>query len=117
MIVSPDLHEILQIPGEGRKLQIMLLLFQLGAILVSAKLLGALCERIKVPGVIGELLAGVIIGPFLLGSRLMVPLHDHWIPLFPAPHAVGQWPVNEFLWRSHNWRASCCCSLRACTRI
>jgi Kef-type K+ transport system membrane component KefB len=98
MIVSPDLHEILQIPGEGRKLQIMLILFQLGVILVSAKLLGALCERIKVPGVIGELVAGVIIGPYLLGSRLLVPLHGYWIPLFPAPHEVGEWPVNEFLW-------------------
>ena len=98
MIVSPDLHEILQIPLEGRKLQIMLILFQIGAILVSAKLLGALVEKIKVPGVVGELLAGVILGPFLLGKYIHVPLHGYWVPLFPAPQSVEQWPVNDLLW-------------------
>ncbi|HEX8521098.1 MAG TPA: cation:proton antiporter [Tepidisphaeraceae bacterium] len=76
----------------------MLILFQLGVILVAAKLMGALAERVKVPGVIGELLAGVVLGPFLLGSRLHVPLHGHWVPLFPAPTEPSQWPVNEHLW-------------------
>ncbi len=96
--VSPDLHEILEIPGEGRKLQIMLILFQLAAMLISAKLLGALVERIKVPGVIGELLAGVILGPFLLGKYIPMPLHGSWIPLFPPPRNAAQWPVNEHIW-------------------
>jgi Kef-type K+ transport system membrane component KefB len=96
--VSPDLHEILEIPGEGRKLQIMLILFQLAVMLISAKLLGALVERIKVPGVIGELLAGVILGPFLLGKYIPVPMHGSWIPLFPPPRTAAQWPVNEHIW-------------------
>ena len=96
--ISPDLHEILVIPGEGRKLAIMLVLFQLSAMLVSAKLLGALCEKIKVPGVIGELLAGAIIGPFLLGSLIKVPLHGGWVPLFPAPINAGEWPINQTVW-------------------
>ena len=45
--VSPDLHEILSIPIDGRKLQITLILFQLAAILVAAKLLGALAEGLS----------------------------------------------------------------------
>src|SRR5688572_12451453 len=95
--VSPDLHEILQIPEHGRTYQIMIVLFQLAAILVCAKLLGWLAEKIRVPGVIGELLAGVLIGPYLLGHLIRLPLHGAWVPLFPHPSA-GQWPVNEILW-------------------
>ncbi len=33
----------------------------------SAKLLAELCERIRVPGIVGEILAGVVIGPSVLG--------------------------------------------------
>jgi Kef-type K+ transport system membrane component KefB len=33
----------------------------------SAKLLGEVCERISVPGMVGEMLAGALIGPGLLG--------------------------------------------------
>src|SRR3989304_5489266 len=33
----------------------------------SAKLLGEVCERISVPGMVGEMLAGAAIGPGLLG--------------------------------------------------
>jgi Kef-type K+ transport system membrane component KefB len=97
LVLSPDLHQLTQIPGEGRKLLILLVLLQLSAVLISAKLLGALAERIKVPGVIGELLAGAIIGPFLLGRWIHVPLHGNWVPLFPPPQGL-EWPVNEILW-------------------
>ena len=96
--VSPDLHEITQIPEHGRMLQILLVLFQLSAILIAAKVLGWLAEKIHVPGVIGELMAGVLIGPFLLGHMIHLPLHGHWVPLFPAPTAPGQWPVNDVVW-------------------
>jgi Kef-type K+ transport system membrane component KefB len=99
--VSPDLHELLAVPEHGRKLAIMLVLFQLAVMLVAAKLLGALVEKIKVPGVIGELLAGAIIGPFLLGSLIRLPLHGwsgDWIALFPAPREAGEWPINQTVW-------------------
>ena len=36
-------------------------------ILVAARLLGELFQRIKQPTLVGELLAGVIIGPSILG--------------------------------------------------
>jgi Kef-type K+ transport system membrane component KefB len=50
-----------------------------------------------VPGVIGELLAGVLIGPYILGHLIHVPLAGHWSPLFPAP-VNGEWPVNDVIW-------------------
>jgi Kef-type K+ transport system membrane component KefB len=46
---------------------------------------------------VGELLAGVIIGPYVLGQFITIPLGGHWAPLFPAPLA-GQWPVNDVVW-------------------
>ena len=82
----------------ARSAKIMLILFQVAATLVSAKLLGWLAERAKVPGVIGELLAGVIIGPFALGGLVRLPLLGHWSPLFPPPASAGEWPVNDVLW-------------------
>src|SRR5947209_10303915 len=33
----------------------------------SAKLLAELCERLKQPGIVGEILAGILIGPSVLG--------------------------------------------------
>ena len=48
-------------------MQIQSLLLSLIAIWVSAKLLGQLAERLRLPSVLGELLAGVIIGPHALG--------------------------------------------------
>ena len=43
------------------------LLVMLAAILLAAKLLGDLAERIGQPAVLGELVAGVLLGPSLLG--------------------------------------------------
>jgi Kef-type K+ transport system membrane component KefB len=37
-------------------------------ILITARLLGEICRRFKQPAVIGEILAGIILGPSLLGS-------------------------------------------------
>ena len=43
------------------------LLLDLMIILIAAKLLGELAERVKVPAVIGEIVAGVVVGPSVLG--------------------------------------------------
>src|SRR3954465_12404223 len=43
------------------------LLLQLFAIFVAAKIAGEIFERIKLPAVLGEILAGVALGPFALG--------------------------------------------------
>src|SRR5512146_2073821 len=46
-------------------------LFQLFAIFVWAKLFGEVFERLRLPAVLGEILAGVVLGPF--GVALVVP--------------------------------------------
>lgn len=46
-------------------------LFQLFLIFVWAKLFGEIFERLKMPAVLGEILAGVVIGPY--GMALVVP--------------------------------------------
>ncbi len=43
------------------------LLLQLLAIFVSAKVVGELFERVRLPSVLGEILAGAVLGPFALG--------------------------------------------------
>ena len=54
--------------------QIAILALQLGVIIFAARFCGDLCKKIKMPSVLGELLAGIIIGPYLLGG---IPLGLH----------------------------------------
>ncbi len=60
--------------------QMTYLVLQLGVILIAARLGGDLARRVSLPSVIGELVAGIIIGPYLLGG-LGFPLFEHG--LFP----------------------------------
>jgi Kef-type K+ transport system membrane component KefB len=53
--------------AEGGGMSVPEFLFLLVAILVSAKVLGELAERIGQPAVLGELLAGVLLGQSILG--------------------------------------------------
>lgn len=72
--------------------QTLLVFFvQAAALLLLALLLGRLAVRLGVAAVVGELCAGVILGPSLLGK--VAPSAEQW--LFPAPpshmlDAVGQ---------------------------
>jgi len=52
------------------------LVFQIGIIIFAARLGGILSEKIGFPSVIGELTAGIIIGPYLLGS-ISIPGFEH----------------------------------------
>lgn len=87
------------------------LVFQLAAILVAAKLGGELFERyLKLPSVLGELAAGMVIGPFALGAIDIGPLAAGAIhipqlgPLFEDPAMAGAVeegftiPISESLW-------------------
>lgn len=56
------------------------LLLELFAIFVAAKIAGEVFERIKLPAVLGEILAGVILGPFALG----------WIHPSDTIHSVAE---------------------------
>jgi len=66
------------IEGNDMVHNMMILVFQLVIIIFSAKYMGKLFERIHLPSVIGELFAGILIGPFLLGK----------IPLPGLPHGL-----------------------------
>ncbi len=71
--------------NEGSVTEVMAeLVFQIGIILFAVRLGGSLIKKIGIPSVLGELLAGVVIGPYALGS---VP-----IPMF-FPHGV--FPLHE----------------------
>src|SRR3954468_16388007 len=57
-----------------------LLLLELFATFVSAKAVGELFERITLPSVLGEILAGAVLGPYALG----------WVPITDTMHSVAE---------------------------
>lgn len=60
--------------------ELLIFLLQVGALLVLALVLGRLATKLNMPAVVGELLAGILIGPSLFGH--LAP--DAWRWLFPA---------------------------------
>jgi len=74
----------------------MQFVLQLGVIILAAKLCGEFVERVfKQPGVLGELAAGVIIGPYALGGLIHLP--GMQTALF-AVHQGSDLPVSNELW-------------------
>src|SRR3972149_1463191 len=51
-------------------------LFDIFLIFASAKLLGELFERFRQPAVVGEVLAGLLLGPYLLGIVSHSPVYE-----------------------------------------
>lgn len=78
--------------GTGMTHRMMLLVIQLGLILFATKLGNLLFERLRLPSCLGELTAGMVIGPYLLG-RLPLPSFPNG--LFPL--AAG-FPVSVELY-------------------
>jgi len=66
------------------------LVLQVGIILLAVRLFGQLAKKIGIPSVLGELLAGVVIGPFALGG-IALPGFPHGIfPLaFSSTHTLA----------------------------
>ena len=62
--------------------QIAALAIQIGVILFAARFCGVAAQKMKVPSVLGELIAGIVIGPFVLGG-IGIPLHGFEHGLFP----------------------------------
>lgn len=79
--------------GGGLVHKMMLLIFQLAVIVFVAKAFGSLFEKLSMPSVLGELIAGVVIGPYLLGS-IAVPGFEHGF----FPLAEGTIPVSPELY-------------------
>lgn len=57
--------------------QMLVLLLQIGLLLAVAVGLGRLAARLSLPAVVGELTAGVVLGPSLLGN--LAPGVSHWL--------------------------------------
>jgi Kef-type K+ transport system membrane component KefB/mannitol/fructose-specific phosphotransferase system IIA component (Ntr-type) len=58
--------------GSGLVSSMAVLVFQLGIIIFAARLGGKAFEKLRLPSVLGELVAGIIIGPYFLG-RIPLP--------------------------------------------
>ena len=69
------------------------IVLELGIILMLAKLGGLLFAKLKVPSVLGELVIGIAIGPYLLGS-ISLPGFPHG--LFPL--SAGTIPISDQLY-------------------
>ena len=84
--------EAAAVPEAGMTHRMMMLAIQLGLILFAAKLGNVAFERLRLPGCLGELTAGIILGPHLLGC-LRLPGFPHG--LFPV---AGNFPVSVELY-------------------
>ncbi|RMF87173.1 MAG: cation:proton antiporter [Nitrospinota bacterium] len=76
--------------GEGEDILLVIarLVLQIGVILIAAKVGGEICEvYLKQPGVLGELIAGMLIGPYALGGYITIPRLG---PLFVLPSTGGE---------------------------
>jgi fructose-specific phosphotransferase system IIA component len=74
------------VPQEDNIIHLMTsFVFHLGLIIFAARFFGLLFEKMNLPTTLGELTAGIVIGPYLLGK---VPL-----PFLGFPH--GFFPLNE----------------------
>ncbi len=67
--------------------QIAILALQLGVIIFAAKFCGDLAKKFKMPSVLGELSAGILIGPYVLGG-IGIPLHGLEDGLFAIAETV-----------------------------
>lgn len=64
--------------------QLLIFLLQVTTLLGLAFILGRLAELVKLPAIVGELLAGVVLGPSLIGT--LFPGFSGWL----LPHDPGQ---------------------------
>ncbi len=73
--------------------QIAVLALQLGVIIFAAKFCGDFAKKLKMPSVLGELCAGIIIGPYVLGG-IGIPLHGLEDGLFAISKTVTVEGIN-----------------------
>lgn len=74
------------------------LVLQLGVIIFVAKGMSILFEKMKIPGVVGELTAGIIIGPYLLGSIPLPGFEYGLFGTFLALNPEATLPVSSELY-------------------
>jgi len=64
------------------------LIFQISVIIFAVKIFGSLTEKMGIPSVIGELISGVIIGPYAMGAIPLPGFPDGLFPVFSQSLAV-----------------------------
>ncbi len=69
--------------------RMMMLVLQLGLILFAARIGNILFEKLKLPGVLGELTAGIIIGPYLLGRLALPGFPQGFFPVYSSDFAIS----------------------------
>ncbi|MBN1865308.1 MAG: cation:proton antiporter [Victivallales bacterium] len=69
--------------------RMMMLAMQLGVILFAARVGNVVAMRIGLPGVLGELGAGVVIGPFMLGQIPLPGFESGVFPIFSSSFPVS----------------------------
>ncbi|MBP5640676.1 MAG: cation:proton antiporter, partial [Victivallales bacterium] len=77
--------------------QIALLVIQIGFIILIAKLFGILAAKCHIPSVMGELIAGIVFGPYCLGS-FPLPFHVFANGLFPKVDGIIGIPLDPKLY-------------------
>lgn len=83
-------HASVPVPvGGDMTHRMMMLAIQLGIILVVARIGNMLFDKIKLPGVLGELAAGILIGPFLLGGMALPGFANGLFPAFSESFPVS----------------------------
>lgn len=65
------------------------LVLQIGIILFTVRFFGKVVKKIGIPSVLGELIAGVIIGPYALGGLALPGFPQGMFPLYSASLAVS----------------------------
>ncbi|MBQ0052735.1 MAG: cation:proton antiporter [Treponema sp.] len=68
---------------------ITLLVFQLAVIIFAVRIFGKLAAKVGIPSVLGELIAGIIIGPYALGTIGFFGFPEGLFPLNTATQAVS----------------------------
>jgi Kef-type K+ transport system membrane component KefB len=66
---------------------VLVVLFQVTVLLLTARALGEVATRLRQPSVVGEILAGILLGPSILSS--LIPAFGEWM----VPHT----PVQGYL--------------------
>ena len=82
--------------GNGAIEEATMLAVQIGVIIFVAKIFGDLFRKIGLPSVLGEISAGIVIGPYLLGSlgfagfpEGIFPLVDGSFPISPTLYSIS----------------------------
>src|SRR5438128_425736 len=76
--------------------RVALFVLQLAVVLLAAKLAGEVATRVGQPAILGELLAGVAIGPHALGALdvpglgSLFPAAEGPVPILPELYAISQ---------------------------